>query len=101
MKKKIFALTLSLALCFGVTGCAAPFSKLFPVELDKLGEFNISNEYIDLVVISTDNTSNFGITEVAYDRNTGVMYFIKRSGYQFGISPIYNSDGTVKLYDGK
>ena len=92
MKKKILALTLSLALCLGVTGCSSQQSNIEPPEND-------INKYIDLVVISEDNTSVWGITEVAYDRNTGVMYFVKRSVYQFGISPIYNSDGTVKLYD--
>ncbi len=91
MKKKILALTLSLALCFGVTGYSSYQSNI------ELSGSDI-NKYIDLVVVSEDSTV-FGIVEVAYDRNTGVMYFVKRSGYQFGISPIYNSDGTVKLYD--
>lgn len=91
MKKKILAFTLSLAFCFGVTGCSSQQSNI------ELSGSDI-NKYIDLVVISEEYTSVLGIAEVAYDRNTGVMYFMKRSGYQFGISPIYNSDGTVKLY---
>lgn len=102
MKKKILALTLSLALCFGITGCAAPFSKLFPVELDKLDklgelrEFNISNEYIDLETVYEDCTR-----KVVYDKNTKVMYLIVDGYSYFGITPIYNADGTVKLYDGE
>lgn len=92
MKKKILALTLSLALCFGVTGYSSYQSNI------ELSGSDI-NKYIDLVVISEDYTSTFGDVSVAYDRNTGVMYFIKKSVYQFGISPIYNSDGTVKLYE--
>lgn len=47
----------------------------------------------------TGCTKGDAYTEVLYDKNTKVMYFVKRSGYQFGITPIYNSDGTVKLYD--
>lgn len=57
-----------------------------------------ANKYIDLVTIYKDDNCD---TEVLYDRNTKVMYFVKRTGYQFGITPIYNSDGTVKLYDGE
>ena len=56
---------------------------------------DIGNKYIDLVTIYKGDA----YTEVLYDKNTKVMYFVKRSGYQFGITPIYNSDGTVKLYD--
>ena len=89
MKKKILAVALGLTLCLGITGCGTkgdiePKSSI------------IGNKYIDLVTIYRDNDNN---TEVAYDKNTKVMYFFKRSGYQFGITPIYNSDGTVKLYD--
>lgn len=55
-----------------------------------------SNKYIDLVEVCKDNEHN---TEVLYDRNTKVMYFVKHTGSEFGITPIYNSDGTVKLYN--
>lgn len=80
------------SIVFGVTGCSSQQSDIEPTKND-------INKYIDLVVISEDYTSTFGDVSVAYDRNTGVMYFIKKSVYQFGISPIYNSDGTVKLYE--
>ena len=90
MKKKILAVVLGLTLCFGMTGCTKG---------DIEPESNIlGNKYIDLVTIYKDNDNNI---EVAYDKNTKVIYFLKRSAYQFGITPIYNSDGTVKLYDGE
>jgi hypothetical protein len=89
MKKKIIAIALGLTLCLGMTRCTKgniePESSYF------------ANKYIDLVTIYKDDYYN---TEVLYDKNTKVMYFVKWSGYQFGITPIYNSDGTVKLYDG-
>ena len=90
MKKKILAVVLGLTLCFGMTGCTKgdiePESSCF------------ANKYIDLVTIyKGDNYS----TEVLYDKNTKVMYFAKWSSHQFGITPIYNSNGTVKLYDGE
>ena len=88
MKKKILAVALGLTLCLGMTGCTKgdiePESSI------------IGNKYIDLVTIYRDNDNN---TEVAYDKNTKVMYFFEQNGYHFGITPIYNSDGTVKLYD--
>ena len=88
MKKKILVAVLALTLCFGITGCAKG---------DIEPESNrLANKYIDLVTIYKDNNCN---TEVLYDKNTKVMYFVKCDGYRFGITPIYNSDGTVKLYD--
>lgn len=90
MKKKIIAVALGLTLCFGITGCTK--GDIEPENSD------LGNKYIDLVTIYKDDGHN---TEVLYDKNTKVMYFSKWTGYQFGITPIYNSDGTVKLYDGE
>ncbi len=90
MKKKILVVILGLTLCLGMTGCTK--GDIEPENSD------LGNRYIDLVTIYKDEGHN---TEVLYDKNTKVMYFLKWSGYQFGITPIYNSDGTVKLYDGE
>lgn len=90
MKKKILAVVLGLTLCFGMTGCAKG-------DIEPESSY-IANKYIDLVTIYKDDNC---YTEVLYDKNTKVMYFVKRTSYQFGITPIYNSDGTVKLYDGE
>lgn len=90
MKRKILAVALGLTLCFGMTGCAKG-----DIEPESS---RLANKYIDLVTIYKDDNHN---TKVLYDKNTKVMYFVIWSGYQFGITPIYNSDGTVKLYDGE
>ena len=90
MKKKILSIVLGLTLCFGMTGCTKGDIK---PESSILG-----NKYIDLVTIYKDDNYS---TEVLYDKNTKVMYFVKYSSHRFGITPIYNSDGTVKLYDGE
>lgn len=88
MKKKIVAIVLGLSMCIGLTGCGS--GNITPTN-NKLG-----NKYFDLV-----NIYESGYTNVAYDKNTNVMYFIEQSGYSFGITPIYNSDGTLKLYEGE
>ena len=90
MKRKILAVALVLTLCFGMTGCTKG-------DIDPESS-RLANKYIDLVTIYKDDNHN---TKVLYDKNTKVMYFVIWSGYQFGITPIYNSDGTVKLYDGE
>ena len=88
MKKKILIVALALVLCFGMTGCTKG-----DIEPESS---RLANKYIDLVTIYKGKQG----TEVLYDKNTKVMYFMVWGAEQFGITPIYNSDGTVKLYDG-
>lgn len=90
MKKKVLAVVLGVILCFCITGYTK--GDVEPKN-NKLG-----NKYIDLVTIYEDEMHG---VEVCYDKNTKVMYFIKFKNSQFGITPIYNSDGTVKLYNEK
>ena len=55
-------------------------------------ESNIST-YFDYHKIKC---KGFGDSTVFYDKNTGVMYY---SNYRKGgITPIFNADGTLKLY---
>ncbi len=86
--KKISMLFIMLVLCLGLVGCTK--GDVEPENSD------IGNKYIDLVTIYKNEYKK---TEVVYDKNTKVMYFIRRDAYRFGITPIYNSDGTVKLYE--
>ena len=37
--------------------------------------------------------------QVFYDRETRVMYVFYKSGYGGGLCPMYNSDGTLMLYE--
>lgn len=58
-----------------------------------IGTSDLRPKYMDLVAIPS---SDIGAT-IRYDKNTKVMYY----ECQNGITPIYNSDETVKLYDGE
>lgn len=95
MKKKVLTIILDIFLCLGTV--------VFFLFLLERGEKDVpevdniyGNKYIDLVTIyQSDNAGTY----VCYDRNTTVMYFIKSSGYKFGITPIYNADGSLKLYE--
>lgn len=48
-------------------------------------------EPVELVHADIDETS----AVVIMDKNTGVLYVVKDTGYQWGMSPIYDSDGSV------
>lgn len=52
-------------------------------------------KYYDLVVVEEDNFHT-----ICYDNNTKVMYLIiTGSKATNGITPIYNSDGSLMLYE--
>lgn len=46
---------------------------------------------IELVHANSDNIS----AAIVMDKNTGVLYVRKSSGYQWGMSPLYDSDGSI------
>jgi len=94
MKKIIFALMVIASTIFA--SCNAPTTV-------DIGDFStgekVKTEFtfedffdpVELVHIRRDEVS----TAIVMDKNTGVLYVRKISGYHFGISPIYDSDGSV------
>lgn len=89
MKKKILAIVLCATLCFGVTGCGTGYY---------FGEDNFShidNEYMKMHKLYDENDGCI----IAYDEYTKVMYLCVYGDESVAITPIYNSDGTVKLYE--
>lgn len=37
--------------------------------------------------------------KIVYANDTKVKYFICITGYKFGITPLYNADGTLQIYE--
>jgi hypothetical protein len=87
MKKIALIMALTLTM---LTGCSG-----HDVEPE---QSSIANKYIDLVVIYENLSQQ---TEVMYDKNTGVMYLCKYGQSSSFMIPIYNADGTLKLYEEK
>lgn len=96
MKKIIFALMILVSV---FVGCNAPTEiktlSAGGVESATTYKFNDFFNPEELVHVSSDETS----TAIVMDKNTGVLYVWKRSGYQFGMSPIYDSDGSIMTKD--
>lgn len=38
---------------------------------------------------------------IVYAKDTGVMYYVFIKGYAGGITPLYNADGTLQIYEGE
>nr|DAR20366.1 MAG TPA: protein of unknown function (DUF4969) [Caudoviricetes sp.] len=89
MKKKIAAIIVALSMCVGMTGCS---------EKVRNGNCNftyVDNEYIHLITVCDRGDGNV----IAYDENTKVLYLCVYGYSTMGITPIYNSDGSLKLYE--
>ena len=72
--------------------CNAPTEvKLSPGKAEIGATFTDFFDPVELVHANSDNIS----TAIVMDKNTGVLYVRKSSGYQWGMSPLYDSDGTI------
>lgn len=54
---------------------------------------HIESEYCEFVIVEKKDTHT-----VFYDKNTLVMYIVIVGNRTHSVTPIYNADGTVKLY---
>lgn len=50
-----------------------------------------------VVVEEYDNPDN-GTLYMVYDKDTKVEYYIVNEGHRYGLCPVYDTDGTVKVY---
>ena len=89
MKKKILVIGLILIMTFGLTACdnssnVININQVITSPDSKLADFEVvDNNFYDCILV---------------DKNTNVMYYwiTCNSG---GITPIYNEDGSLKLYE--
>ena len=77
----------------GLAGCASnSVSNFFSC---------LANDFT--VVEEKESNSLLGnnYSQIIYDNETKVEYLIIYDGYRCGITPLYNADGTVKVYKEK
>lgn len=53
------------------------------------------------VVLEKIYDPDYGNLYTTYDKETKVEYYIYSSGYRSSMCPIYNANGTLKLYEGE
>lgn len=97
MRKTIFVLMIVVSIIFTACNASTEVKTLSAngVESETTYTFNDFFNPMEIVHISKNKTS----IAIIVDKNTGVLYIQKHTGYQFGISPIYDSDGSVLTYE--
>ena len=95
MKFKKTICILSVMIClFGLTGCYSSESSAVEEKKDVQVEKVLGGHKM---VTVNDN----GTYEVIVDSKTKVMYlFYVNSNYHGGMTPLYNADGSLVLFDG-
>lgn len=82
MKKKLLGMVLVMTMSFGLTACNNGLNGVIKSPDSKLVDFEIvENNFYSTILV---------------DKNTNVMYYW--IACFDGITPIYNEDGTPKLY---
>ena len=59
-----------------------------------------SNGYFTIIK-SWDGGINYPTEHIIYANDTKVMYYVFRGNYAGGITPLYNADGTLQIYEGE
>lgn len=93
MKKKI-ALILILCLITAILcGCSTSYENASTLTDKDFGDyFSVLKEWYD---------SYMGDCKILYAEDTHVMYFYFDDNYTSGITPLYNADGTLQIYEGE
>jgi hypothetical protein len=91
MKKIIFILITIISIIF--TSCNAP-TEIKTISADSVESTATFEDFFNPVVLVYNDNDETSMA-IVMDKNTGVLYVWKRSGYKWGMSPIYDSDGSV------
>lgn len=96
MKKKLIVLLTLCVLIFSLISCDEAYE-----DAKQGGPYNDDwgNGYFTIV----ESWGGSGVSKymVVYANDTKVMYFIDACSISGGITPLYNSDGTLQIYNGE
>lgn len=94
MKKKLALLMTFIILTLSLFGCGSTYQESIEPNDNTVGKgyFTTVEEW----------GSNMTYTyHVVYANDTKAMYFIIKGGQGVGITPLYNADGTLQIYNGE
>lgn len=96
MKKRILSVALAVAMAVCLVGCGTTYQEATgQTESNSSGDFG--NGYF--TTISEWGDLNHGTYRIVYANDTKVKYFVNTAGHRCGITPLYNADGTLQIYE--
>jgi len=95
MKKQILIVALAVVMVVCLVGCGTTYQEATgQTESSESGDFG--NGYFTAISEWSSTTNKY---KIVYANDTKVKYFVFNTGYKFGITPLYNADGTLQIYE--
>jgi len=91
MKRLILVLTTALMCGMMFVGCKTTVTDA--------NNSIYQSAFNQFTVVEERKNAMYGTIDIMYDKDTKVMYYMITSAYRCGITPIYNADGSVKIYE--
>lgn len=85
---------ISLMACFACTACGTTYQEAISEEYAT--DDSLCGNYFTIITEQDDASEYY---KIVYAKDTKVKYLIIVSGYKFGITPLYNADGTLQVYE--
>lgn len=94
--KKIIRIIMACVLVLSLFGC----SKSYQEATNGIETLNngVCGGYFTEIVGWEDRIATY---QVVYANDTKVKYFISKGTHKSGITPLYNTDGTLQVYEGE
>lgn len=94
--KKLLAVLISSMLVLPLAGCGQTYQEVVnPVCDNDTQEEYLGNYFTEITNWFVDSKR----CRIVYANDTKVKYLVIESGYQFGITPLYNTDGALQVYE--
>lgn len=94
MKKRILSVALAVVMAVCLDGCGTTYQEATG-QTETTKKESIGGGYFTVITSLGEVNSYY----IVYANDTKVKYFVKWTGYQFGITPLYNADGTLQIYE--
>lgn len=94
IKHKLFMISV-LLLCTIFTACGTSYQEATG-EVSTANDADMCNGYFTVITTWGDAYASYYIV---YANDTKVKYFIATTSYKYGITPLYNSDGSLQVYE--
>lgn len=93
MKKRILIVALAVAMAVHLVGCGTTYQEATG-QTESNASDDFGNGYFTEITSWSSATNNY---KIVYANDTKVKYFVCNTGYKFGITPLYNADGTLQI----
>lgn len=97
MRKIIFVIMSIVSILFISCDCSTKVPTEIPIVA--VGDKEVPQTFTDffdpVVLIRGYSKDDGAILDIIMDANTGVLYIRRSNDYEYGINPIYDSDGTI------